>query len=219
MIDIVIPYQKSNTQELKFALRSIDRFVKFKDVYIIGDRTDFKVNHIPFNDVKNRKNYSLYLKCIEACKYTDRFIYWHDDHFALKEINELPNYYNHSLQREADRLGKGMYYRYVNNTIKVLNDPEAKNFDIHVPVIMERERLLSMNYDWSNELILKSLYCYGLDGEFMSDMKLNFHYPYETLKNILQFRTFFSTGEHGISKYLIKYLNEIFPNKSIFESI
>src|SRR5687768_13731502 len=108
ILDIVIPYggKKLSDIDLRFALLSIEKNLKgYGKIFIIGAKPNF-VNgfiHIPAQDTKGRKQYSLMNKlmiAVEDERISENFVYWHDDHFAHKEIHvsEIKPWYDGTMK-------------------------------------------------------------------------------------------------------------------------
>lgn len=222
MYKIIIPYKHSGTPELKYALRSIEKFLNGWDkIIIVGDKPPLNIDHIPFED-HPRKNYSMFLKVVEGMAQVDEdFLYWHDDHFLLKPLEaiELKAYYNGTCKKMVDRLKSGGYCRYTKATINYLNNPDALYYDIHVPCKMKKSEILSLPLKWDEEMIFKSLYLNSFlqVSEQMSDLKLDMSYRVEQIKSVINHRLFFSTGDYGMGKNMRDVLNELYPDKSKYE--
>jgi hypothetical protein len=220
-VDIVIPYTKDKHKglELKYALRSIEKFHPDKEVWLIGDRSKYKVNNIYCADVADRKEYSIANKILTACKceeISEDFIMYHDDHFQLKET-EIKYWHNGPIQKAHDR-ARGLYQIALKNTI----DIGCKlNYDIHTPIVFNKEKFKEvMKAPWGpgREFCVKSLYCKGVEGEYMEDLKLNAPFGLNRIWEKLEGRTFFSTGNYAMTPEMIEVFETLYPNKSKWET-
>jgi hypothetical protein len=217
-VDIVIPYTKDKHKglELKYALRSIEKFFDC-DVWVIGDKPKFDIKHLPCSDGE-RKEFNIANKILTACKceqISEDFIMYHDDHFQLKET-EIKYWHDGDLQRAHDR-ARGLYQKALKNTI----DIGCKlNYDIHTPIVFNKEKFREvMKAPWGpdREFCVKSLYCKGMKGEYMEDLKLNAPYPLNRIWEKLEGRTFFSTGNYAMTPDMIEVLETLYPEPSRWE--
>ena len=146
-IDIVIPLgngSKWNNNELKYCLRSIEKYLKnYKNIYIIGECPDWvnkitwskdhwynkfsNIQYIPiliFDD--NTPSNDILDKLKLACNMSiisDNFIYFNDDYFLLQETDAttIPNYAFVSLYQQTIKEGWLNWYKeYLRNTYEYL---------------------------------------------------------------------------------------------------
>lgn len=229
-LDILIPLGKSKIDylDLRYALRSLDKFTEHGDVYIVGEKPAWVkgVKHIEFSDSprKEHKERNICLKAYAGFEYTKRYLFMNDDHFFLEEtdIGNYPNYYKGTCYESMKR-NNSHYRQTMNQTRRWLdkNGHEDKNFDTHCPAIMEEERFFSTVYqaDWSVPYGygMKSLYCAGLEGIFMPDKKLHGQLTYQEAKNACEGRHVISCMDGALKTGLGEYLRELLPNKSKYE--
>lgn len=220
-VTIVIPYTRDKHKglELKYALRSIEKFWPQSEVWVIGDRPRFETRYLPCRDLDSRKEFSIANKILTACKcdeISEDFIMWHDDHFQLKET-EIKYWHNGDLGRTHER-ARGLYQVAVRNTIDY---GCTLNYDIHVPIVFNKKEFINrvMSADWrpGKEFLVKSLYCKGIEGEYMEDLKLNAPYHISRIWEKLEGRCFFSTGNYSMTPEMIEVLETLYPNKSTYE--
>jgi len=228
-MDIVIPYKANqhNGTELKFALRSIEKYLTgYRGVWIIGDlpkgiNTD-KVFYIQASHDPNRKEWDICSKILKACELpviSENFIMWHDDHLLLKplDVSEIKAWHNGPLENELKRT-RSAYKQAVENTLKIFQWAEPLNFDIHVPCIFNKHDFQRINTpaEWKNELCLKSLYfnC-GSEAEYMDDLKINqTGLSKEKIYSAIKDRLFFSTGPLAMEYHMTEVLKELYPEPS-----
>lgn len=91
MVDIVIPYKKSYTNELMYTLRSLKN-IPHRNVYIIGDKTNYRVKHIPYTHTSDiaKNTYNILRIAAETKEVSSNFIWMHDDMMFLQPLKELP---------------------------------------------------------------------------------------------------------------------------------
>lgn len=218
-MDLIIPYREDRHtgEELKFALRSIETYLKgYGEILIIGDEpTGIKgcwvIRH---KDEPGTKEQNILNKVKRGFHYASKAIMWHDDHYLLKPLNvsELGYYHNGPLKDQIRKAHSG-YKNTIQNTLHKF--PEALNFDIHTPIIFEKDKFCTLNP--RKETCIKSLYCatYEIKGEYMDDLKINGTHTLTELRNVIQDRLFFSTGH--LFNPTMDLLKELYPNPSRFE--
>jgi len=229
-MDIIIPYRKNRHSEihLKFALRAIEKYLAgYGAIFILGEKVKW-LKDVEYIDCEEheRKQYCIFSKILAAAKderVSDKFIGWHDDHFLIKPLNvsEIKYWKSGNL----DTLGitaSGTYNRVVVNANKYLKNQGYSNYnyDIHVPIIFEKEKFIELeNEDWAQEHLIKSLYCnrWAVKGEDMKDLKFGKPFSREQIRKAIDGRIFFSVSEFGTNESMNDVLNELFPDKSKYE--
>lgn len=218
-LPVLITYKKTvdNGQELRYTLRSLENITNWNgEVYIVGDKEDWFKNiiHIPApRQVKNRY-IDVENKMMSALNsdMPDDFILLMDDVYTT-EPTEVG--YMHS--GEIPRLTNSPHKRSLSSTAKWLSlrGFTTLNYDIHVPIIMNRKKRLEVNVLIMNRLKLnpntpmqaRSLYgnIFKVGGQYYEDQK--------TKNKTLKKGVFLSTQFYTCG------LNELFPNPSQFEII
>jgi len=206
----VIPYKHDlhNGIELKYAIRSlVKHFKPLSGIIIIGDLPGwYSGEHIFYPDTPKRKEYSIYTKLMQV---QDNVLYTNDDYFALQDFDEsLPNFYDIKCgdKHPVDRTYRDLYR----------NCPsEWLNFDIHCPMIIDTRLYSNYPIDWP----IKSGYAnqLKLQGTYMKDSKLRGECSYSEIKEDIRGRMFFSTNGNIHRGDMMKVMDELYPDKSIYE--
>jgi len=229
-MDIAIPLGKSkiNHLDLRYVLRSIEKFTEAGDVYIIGEKPKWikNIKHVPMLDSphKEYKELNIFLKTYEAFEYTDRFLFMNDDHVLLQpvDIENYPNYYKGTCY-ESMLKNASSYRQTMNQTKKWLaaNGFPDLNYDGHCPLIMEKghfnKRFEAVNWDVKFGYGMKSIYCAGLEGEHMPDVKISKRVDYDQAAHYCNDRHVVSFTDAAIKTGLAPYLDKILPHKSKYE--
>lgn len=176
-MDIVIPYRKTNSDELKYTLRSLVNLPHDK-VYIIGDKTPFNVNHIQYIQGINIAQNTLNIMNIAANhqEISEDFIYMHDDMFILNPIKEIPIRHRGTLKEViGNRTKANFYVRRMIDTMKYLQSigiEEPLCYDIHIPFVINKEkwRNLNLNVKYNKQSTYGNVY--GIGGTKTSDVKV-----------------------------------------------
>lgn len=174
-----------NNEEIRYSLRSICKFTKHDNVYVIGEKPYFAkdIIHIPVNDF-NKKEYSIYNKIRIACnipELSEEFLFMNDDHFFVKEvdIDNYPFYHQDDLTVEIQKRLRSPYRTEIERTYAYLKDKvkSPKYYDIHTPIRYNKNDFLEIMIQTpihEQEMIIKSLYANmkGVKGTFRKDIKL-----------------------------------------------
>ena len=241
---VVIPYVKNKAQgnELKMALRSFDKFLCFGvNVVIIGDREEWMsdvVTVIEHECVSDNPQIDVLEKlklAIAADEVTDKFIWSNDDIYLVAPVMlahiEVPK--NKGILRPE--LYKGIYRDNMERTVALLADFPKLDFGTHTPVVYEKQSLVDM-FERFPELntggyLISSVYFNTLFPEFdpISSIELNWQSDnialsivskqpdHKKFQELVSKKILLNNAESGYSDFLMKYLLEMFPDKSEFE--
>lgn len=228
---IVLPYKDDilSEWELKFALRSIDKYLTgFTNLVLIGDKPEwYKGEHVQVNDWTGRKQYSIYSKLLISCELnnvTNSFVMWNDDHYLLDDLDicEIYNWYDGRLKETAGKSHGVRYLETIKATIDII--PDTLNYDIHTPCIYNKEIFKLLFGNKTEEICIKSYYFnyyvanyHVIKHEYMKDLKINTLLSKEAIKVLIKDRLFFSTSTNGMKKPMIDLMNELYANKSQWE--
>jgi len=235
MTDIVIPLcdtpSKWQDNEIHYALRSIEKYLTgYRDIYIVGKPRAWlqNVKYIDAEDVQGsgRRQFSIFRKTLAAAVHddiSDPFISWHDDIFLLKplDVKEI-KYWKNGTLRHKGVLSSGVYQRVVLNTRKRLieNGHPEDCYDMHTPIPYEKMKFAQLaDEDWSNDLIIKSLYCNknGVKGEEMKHLKFLDPLKKEQIEKAIEGRLFFSLYDSAINESMKGVLQELYSEPSKYE--
>ena len=102
MIDIIIPYRHSNTDELRMTLRSIEMYFPPAHIIISGDVPIWAMN---VTEIHNERRYMpAQLDCeMNIYKALDKvigddFYLWNDDFMLLKPMKQIKHYYEGAIR-------------------------------------------------------------------------------------------------------------------------
>jgi len=230
-MNVVIPLTKSKTDflDLRYVLRAIERHGQnVGEIFIIGERPQWikNVKHIQQEDNprKEWKERNIYLKAKAAFDFTDRYLFMNDDHVLLADtdLENYPNYYKGTCYQSM--LKNSSHYRQTMNQTKKwldFNHYQDRSFDGHCPLIMEKRRFLStmQRADWTQEFGygMKSLYCAGLEGEYMLDGKISTRVGLAKAKQACSGRHVISFTDAALLSGLGEHFADIFKEKSRYE--
>lgn len=186
------------------------------NIVVIGDLpTWYKGEYILLRDIPIRREYSMYVKAMAACKQYNltEFLYNCDDHFITSDFDDtLPNYYTSDCKEKALNSTSGRYKKLYANC------PEGwLNYDCHVPIVMTKFNWLSRRLE--TDTPIKSTYANnaGVTGTPIIDCKFFNNHTYDQIKAIIATKQFFSTSPFSQNKDMMRVFDELYPEKSRYE--
>lgn len=235
MIDVVYTFKydrRSWNHQLKYSLRSIEKHLSgVRNVYVIGFRCNMPgVIQIEHNDILSAtRNIMDKLQFMANHRdLSEDFLYMGDDHFLLKDVEaeKYPVYSNGTL-RELFATQNNSYKMMVKSTFEELEarGVQAKNYNIHCPVVYNKTmmRAIAGLYPLSKPLgyLSKSLYLNTFPPHSsieLKDCKISKNISVEDMKKKIHGRDCFSTGKESDCPNIGLLLEELYPNKSKYES-
>lgn len=157
MTDILIPLSSSsnnNFEELRYALRSIDKYTDVDNIYVIttaGIPWIKNVKMVYINDFwDDNKDRNIIHKIITTLKLypeINDFMLWMDDFIVTKELNlkDSPIVYNSRGLASLTNLKRNKWQERLYNTLNVLNIlgfDATCNYEAHVPALYNRQKIL-----------------------------------------------------------------------------
>lgn len=217
--------------ELRYSLRSLEKFgPNIERVFIVGVCPAWlkDVIHIPSDNPGASRDMRIMNKVFLACddkRMGESFLFMNDDHFLLKPFRPERFFFDTTLKEKIAYMGEGAYKRAVINTRKLLiaNGKAAKHFDVHCPIAYNTRlfKKLRPHIDpsISGGYLIKSLYCnmYGIEGEFMPDLKVKHRQTLNNWEHALRGREWFSIGDGAIEGETGNVLQSLYPEKSRWE--
>lgn len=228
-LDIVYNLKEETTyDEFRYSLRSLEN-IPHKRVFVFGGCPNWATNviHKPFSQLESTKwdrSAGLLKRICEDKEITKNFIWFNDDFYVLKPIESLDYYYDRTLaERVADfrkmsmwGLGSRYSMRLESASYRLrFEGYPTKNFELHVPIIFNREKLLEIFNKYPQIGARRSLYgnTYISNPKEMKDIKIH---DLESIPN--ENDTFVSTSNASFRAGKIgEFLKETFNKPSIYE--
>ena len=227
-MDIVYVVKRAadNGDELRYSLRSL-RNIDHDNVWIVGQNYPWTKNVRFLESTQAKSSWtnvhnSLKKVCLEQ-DLSDDFIFFNDDFYVMQKFEEMPTLHGGPFEDLKNRysLGEKHYYaRIVRNTFAYLKD-DAKNYDLHVPMALNKNLLPGVIED-ATDMLFRSIYGnrYSVGGEYYKDTKVRSKKhtaPARTPEEIMK-SPFVSTSNASFWKsFAGDYIRESFPNKSDYE--
>lgn len=233
MQHIVIPYRHSPEGELRYTLRSIEKYCNFDyDVTIIGEKPEWCKNVIFFayDDNAHKRYENLFNKLNIAMEHYDSFIWWHDDEYVLKPVTleDLKQVYYLQELKKVKNFGE----RWFQQQLRIFKEEMDKiglpayNYCTHTPFYFEKDKLKEVfeyfGIDKKKELTFVENYYFNYFK--LQDKALQI-YPYKIGRyDATEFNTeeakdkiFANFDEAGIASGIFDWIKETFPVPSKFE--
>lgn len=239
-ISVVIPYRadEANGQELRFALRSLEK--NFKEpfhIVVIGDKEDWfdedNILHIPFEskDDNPQVNIIEIMKiAIADNRVTSSFVWSNDDIYLLNEISTAHIAIPKALGVFDPEKYNGHYKSNMLHTIALLQAQglPSVNYGTHTPFFFEKSKLQEMFEKFPEALkgdcLFESLYYAGQFPVILDWIHDNWLLPIissnpdpKQLQSFSEKKFFLNNNPRSYSPTLEKFLYERFPEMSRFE--
>jgi hypothetical protein len=155
-MDLVYVCRKGDNEELRYSLRSIEKFSPNHRVWVIGYKPSWYTgNFIPLQDTSTKFN-NIRLAMLEVCKtaeISEDFVFMNDDFFLVEPVNKFINYDGGLLSDKISRYRQisptGTYTILLKKTFRYLRSQGIKapiDYDIHVPMVFSKSKLLPIAY-------------------------------------------------------------------------
>lgn len=221
MMDIVVPYRHSYSDELRYMLRSTAN-IPHRDVFIIGDHPRFNIHHIPYiQTVDVAKNTLEILNtAVNSRDISDDFIWWHDDTYLMNPVDSIGTYhrgYYKEILREYVLKRKNNYYtQRMHKTYTRLLQLGIKNpicYEIHVPFVINKQKWREVSEHITPSLNKLSMYgnLNNIGGSQIKDVKVR-------RGDSVPDGTLISTHDSTFNNSKVgRHIKEIFSDKGIYE--
>jgi hypothetical protein len=210
--------REGSNEELRYSIRSVLYFYPDADIHIFGGKPGWYSGKYTYV-----KDYGSKFDNINECYKSicssniDKFILMNDDFFIINKIESFDYYYDGTLEDKIEshmnRYGISKYSRVLaeaNKKLKKMGIDNPLNYDIHVPMIFEKDKLAKV-IDLSEAP--RSMYgnIYGVGGKKIIDNKI-----YKYTKEI-DTNGYFLSSEDNTFKKIFSFLESKFKNPSSYE--
>lgn len=228
-MDIVYVVKDSAyNDELKYSLRSVEKNFPHNRVWFyggkpIGIHPDKQVAIVQKGKTKWDKVRSLIGMICENDEITEDFVLFNDDFFVLQPVVNLPSFCDGTLDNLANKIiekNNGRPSPYTNKIIEAsILLKKAKrtthNFELHAPMIINREKMLKTRERFPDAPASRSLYgnYNKLKPRQLNDTKIVSLRGKPGLSKV-----FVSTEDRSFSDGEVgEYIRSLFPTKSRWE--
>ena len=230
-MDFVYICKSGDNEELRYSIRSVVNSFPDAKVWTVGGKPDWYVGNYLFVEQGGNK-YSNAIKNLQALsehpEISETFVLMNDDFFIVKKIDKIEQFYNGLLSDKIDRYtkitGSSLYIKKLmvtNNRLSKLGVEHPIDYELHIPMIMEKQKLVSIVRDHT-DCLWRSMYgnLYSVGGEQMKDVKTYANKRHRDRSNeMTEGSVFISTEDNSFRMMLEKTFKELFPTPSNYEKI
>lgn len=243
---VYILKQSDINPDLKFSLRSVEKFCTYRKIWVVGYKPNWvrNVEYLPTVQSSNKWVNSM-TNIVAACncqEISDDFVLMNDDFFMLRNIIDWKKTFNlclNTIDEEAKKYenkkpSRWQYgFLYAKDLLDKLNCTRRYNYEYHGPIIFNKEKFLKMleipeiaeitstNKCFHKRSMYKNIYP-DLDLPIprqFSDTKLRLNYD---LLNMFLHESFISVFDDVVDndiRYpkINAFLYRMFPEKSKYE--
>jgi hypothetical protein len=182
-MDFVYICKDGINEELRYSIRSVVESFPDSNIWVVGGKPSwYSGNHINIKQVLTKyRNAIQNLNAIcNSNEISEEFVLMNDDFYIVKNINTIKTYHGGLLLDKINLYQKinsnSNYTRKLAATykkIKSLNIDSPLDYELHVPMIMEKKKLKQILQN-NDQFLWRSIYgnVFGVGGEQMEDVKV-----------------------------------------------
>jgi hypothetical protein len=182
-MDFVYICKDGNNEELRYSIRSVVQSFPDSNIWVVGGKpTWYAGNYINIKQVLTKyRNAIQNLNAIcNSNEISEEFILMNDDFYIVKNINTIETYHGGLLLDKINLYQKinsnSNYTRKLAATykkIKSLNIESPLDYELHIPMIMEKKKLKQILQN-NDQFLWRSIYgnVFGVGGKQMEDVKV-----------------------------------------------
>ena len=230
-LDIVYFVKESPTnEELRFSLRSVDKNMPHKRVWIFGGcprgiAPDIRVKVKQNGKTKWDRVRNMFQVACENKELTDDFILFNDDFFIMKPTDHIDTLYRESLAKHIQILETGYnnkpseYSRLLRRSMAQLDELGCPtlSYELHTPFIFNKKKMLKLIIEHPDWRATRTMYgnVYDIGGKKSSDVKVFSSKTELDYKNL----RFLSTDDSvvNINNDIWRYIKSQFKQKCEYE--
>ena len=229
-MDFVYICKEGINEELKYSIRSVIESFPDSNIWVVGGKPDWYVG----NYIKVEQKESKYKNAVENLKtisisdqISESFILMNDDFYIIKKIDKIENFHGGYLLNKINLYQKlnsnSQYTRKLSGTykkLKALGFENPLDYELHVPMIMEKEKL-KIILELIDQFLWRSIYGnkFQVGGTEMQDVKVYTTGPL-VLKSYnlnIDNHTYLSSADSSFNNIFNKILKDKFNKKTKFE--
>lgn len=222
--DIVYLYKRSQSDELKYSIRSVTENFPFRKLVIVGDRPEnIKPDYFLAVDqimTKGKNVVNALYRIIEDPNISEDFWLFNDDFFIMKPVKQMTPYYNGELTDLINilysKFGNNQYVDILKRALYdlVKNGYSIHNYETHTPILLNKDKVKELIKAFNDLSGFRSKYgnYFKIGGRNALDVKVsNNRQPKESSRLL-------STSNQSFTDYKVgDLIRETFKNKSRYE--
>lgn len=195
----IVKNGESKSSELIYSLRSVDKNFPRRLLWIFGGKPSRiePDRFVPIEQTGDTKWNKVTNTLREVCltpEVSNNFWLFNDDFFVMEPVTKPENYHAHTLEWRINDIetkshGRTLYTVQLRNIVEILKLSGLKtlNFDVHVPILFNKAKLLEVIDNYPTASMMRSIYgnYWEIDSAQMdADVKIigrtqtNFEGPY-----------------------------------------
>ena len=182
-MDFVYICKDGDNEELRYSIRSVDASFPEANIWVVGGKPSWYVGKyikVPQNLTKYKNAFYNLKSITESEAISESFVLMNDDFYIVKKIDNINTYHGGSLLEKINLYQKinsnSGYTRKLSATYKKvvsLGIESALDYELHVPMIMEKEKLKEI-LKYQDQFLWRSIYgnLFNVGGEQIEDVKV-----------------------------------------------
>lgn len=182
-MDFVYICKDGDNEELRYSIRSVDASFPEANIWVVGGKPGWYVGNyikVPQNLTKYKNAFYNLKSITESEAISESFVLMNDDFYIVKKIDSINTYHGGSLLEKINLYQKinsnSGYTRKLSATYKKvvsLGIENALDYELHVPMIMEKEKLKEI-LKYQDQFLWRSIYgnLFNVGGEQIEDVKV-----------------------------------------------
>lgn len=182
-MDYVYICRDGDNEELRYSIRSVVANGNPGNIWVVGGKPDWYCGDFIAVSQNENKYKNVHNNLIAICnsdQISNPFVIMNDDFYIIKKIQNLPSFYNGSLLKKFNEyeelMGLTNYIKKLLATykkIKLIGIKNPLNYELHVPMIMEKEKLNEV-LKYGHKFLYRSMYgnMFNVDSIETKDVKI-----------------------------------------------
>jgi hypothetical protein len=184
MTDFVYICREGFNEELRYSIRSLMQNFPDPNIWVVGGKPRwYSGNYIqvPQTNDKYTNMYENWDTILRSKQIKTNFVLMNDDFYLIKPIIKIPVYHGGNLldkvekyERLEPRFAYTKRLRLTYERIKALFADEPLDYDLHVPMTLNKTKLAKIFDKTETDILWRSMYgnCFAIGGEQQPDVKV-----------------------------------------------
>jgi hypothetical protein len=230
-MDFVYICKDGDNEELRYSIRSVMASFPHAKVWVVGGKPSWYNGNFIFIEQRSAKYINAVNNLKAICSSEDiskEFVLMNDDFYIIEKINSIETFHG-GLLSDKINLYKSIVNNsgYINKLEKTLNKINSLglsnilDYDLHVPMVMEKEKL-KIVLKHGTEFLWRSMYgnMFNIGGKEMEDVKVYSEGPLiaKSYDIINKDHKYLSSTDSSFSMLHKTILNKLFKTNCIYEN-
>jgi hypothetical protein len=230
-MDFVYICKDGDNEELRYSVRSVMASFPDAKVWLVGGRPSWYTGNFIFIQQRSAKYINAVNNLKAICSSEDiseEFVLMNDDFYIIEKINSVGTFHGGLLLDKINTYKsitqQSGYISKLEKTFDKLTNlgmASPLDYELHVPMIMEKEKLKTV-LKHGSEFLWRSMYgnIFDLGGEEMVDVKVYIDGPLVAKSYEIRNKEhkYLSSTDTSFQMLYSTILKELFKSKSIYEN-